>query len=170
MGTKKITIGINTIFINGDDLKLVEQYSTNNFTIVKGTASGTKYATIKKMVNKKIITAMVSRIILGITNSKSKCVMYKDGNPLNLLRSNLVVTTKGNAVRGKSKSFAAYRTSIYVGVSFAKHANKWKAQIKPSKNKSNKHIGYFTTELEAAEAYNDAAKKFHGEFATINKI
>lgn len=33
-----------------------------------------------------------------------------------------------------------------------------------------KHVGLFGSEIEAAEAYNDAALEYHGEFAVLNEV
>jgi len=33
---------------------------------------------------------------------------------------------------------------------------------------NSKFIGYFQNEIEAAKAYDTAAKKYHGEFAVLN--
>jgi len=43
---------------------------------------------------------------------------------------------------------------MYIGVSWNKKAKKWISYIK-IKNKLN-HLGYFTNELEASRAYNQA--------------
>ncbi len=58
------------------------------------------------------------------------------------------------------------KTSKYKGVSWHAKTFKWRAQITcPGRNP---HIGMFSTEEEAARAYDSKAKEFFGEFAHIN--
>jgi hypothetical protein len=54
-------------------------------------------------------------------------------------------------------------TSGHKGVSYHKHRKRWQALI--SVDGKNKFLGSFNTALEAADAYNEAALKYHGEFA-----
>jgi hypothetical protein len=57
-------------------------------------------------------------------------------------------------------------SSKYKGVSWRKRKKKWRARI--CINGERKHIGYFKDEIHAAKAYDKAAKKYHGEFASLN--
>lgn len=58
--------------------------------------------------------------------------------------------------------------SKYRGVHFNTRSNKWCAIVR--KDRKTKYVGSFNTEIEAAEAYNKAAKELHGEFSFINVI
>lgn len=57
-------------------------------------------------------------------------------------------------------------TSGYKGVT--KKGNKWRSEIRFRGDR--KYLGSFICKHEAAKAYNEAAKKHHGEFAVINTI
>ena len=59
-------------------------------------------------------------------------------------------------------------SSKYLGVTWCKRDEKWKSQI--SVEGGNKYQGCFTSETEAAKAYNTAAAKHFGEFANLNTI
>jgi hypothetical protein len=57
-------------------------------------------------------------------------------------------------------------TSKYRGVSIAKNSKKWRAVI--YYNGIRKDLGLFENEQDAARAYDNAAKLYHGEFASLN--
>jgi hypothetical protein len=59
-------------------------------------------------------------------------------------------------------------TSGYQGVTRYARDGRWRAQLKI--NNKMLHLGYFSSKHEAARAYNEAAIKYHGDFARLNKI
>jgi hypothetical protein len=94
----------------------------------------------------------------------NKLTDHIDGDGLNNQKSNLRLATSqqncGNRrPRGSSK---------YLGVSYKKSVKKsklrWEASI------STKYIGIYETEIEAAKAYDIAAKNYYGEYANLNFI
>ncbi|MGA2171700.1 MAG: AP2 domain-containing protein [Sedimentisphaerales bacterium] len=91
-------------------------------------------------------------------------VDHRNCNGLDNRRDNLRPATRSqnNCNIPKRKN----TTSRFIGVHFAKKANKWVAQIKHTKKKI--WLGYFDNEIDAAKAYDAAAAKYHGEFARLN--
>ena len=102
---------------------------------------------------------LLHRFILGIDNPKVE-VDHKDRCGLNCSKENLRVATKSqnNANRAKLCGDNSHK-----GVGWHKASSKWRATIK--KNGKAKHLGLFTSEVAAKEAYNKAAKELFGEFA-----
>ncbi|MHC4641360.1 MAG: AP2/ERF family transcription factor [Planctomycetota bacterium] len=66
-----------------------------------------------------------------------------------------------NRTKKKSKS-----RSIYKGLEWDRIQRKWKARIQLNNRKI--YLGSFNLEIEAARAYDQAAKKHHREFANLN--
>lgn len=109
---------------------------------------------------------------------------HVDHNTLNNQKYNLRNCTKNQ--NGANKSSAKNSTSKYLGVSFKENVTKynttlgrkvsitkrWRATIKV--NGKHKHLAYFPStkqgEKDAALCYNEAAKKYHGEFANLNVL
>lgn len=54
-------------------------------------------------------------------------------------------------------------TSGYKGVSLRRDTGRWQAVINVSKQRI--HLGYFDSPESAAQAYAEAAQRYHGEFA-----
>ena len=64
------------------------------------------------------------------------------------------------------KKLSRQCSSKYKGVWWHKSSLKWQARIMFEKKRI--HLGTFKNEIDAARAYDEAAKKYHGEFACLN--
>lgn len=121
-------------------------------------------------VNKNVTYVRSGRTYLHrlIINAKSgQIVDHINGNGLDNRKVNLRFTThQGN----KANSHHGKYTSKYIGVSrlcnSQKAANKFRVQVKH--DGKNVHIGYFKTEVEAAQAYDLFARQKHGINAILN--
>ncbi|MGA2322269.1 MAG: AP2 domain-containing protein [Sedimentisphaerales bacterium] len=92
-------------------------------------------------------------------------VDHKNGDGLDNRRSNLRLATHSQNQCNKPK-IKTKVTSQYVGVHFDKRRSQWAANIR--NNGKTIWLGRFDTEIDAAKAYDQAAKKHHGEFARLN--
>ena len=82
-------------------------------------------------------------------------------------KSNLrFVTRAQNRVNSRKTRYGAY--SDYRGAHYHKRLKKWAASI--GHGGKLIHLGYFENEHEAALAYNEAAVKYHGEYAKLNEL
>jgi hypothetical protein len=95
---------------------------------------------------------------------KGFVVDHKDGNSFDNRRVNLRLATRSQNSCNKRKR--ANTSSQFIGIYWDKAKRKWVARIK-YQGKS-RMIGNFVDEIEAAKAYDEAAKKYHREFARLN--
>lgn len=152
-----MTISLNTkkgtfrLQIDAEDLHLIQTYGV---TVWKAPSKSTYYARFTKgnLRNKP-----VHRIIL----STNKQIDHKNGDGLDNRKCNLrEASNQENCRNRKRKNY----TSKFSGVSFKRDVIKGKTytrwiariQINPTKRIQ---LGSFKTELEAAKAYDKAAKK-----------
>jgi hypothetical protein len=97
---------------------------------------------------------------------EKRCVDHIDGNRTNNHHENLRYATHTENMRNKRK--AANTTSVYYGVCWYKPTSKWKAQISIDGKRTG--LGYFSSEQEAAKAFNEAAQVHYGDYAKLNKF
>ena len=129
-----------------------------------------KVAKYKWLVDKngyiqtKIKSQLVSlhRFLLNLQKGDGKIVDHANGNKLDNRRSNLRLCTKQQNIYNSKPMLNT--ASKYKGV--RKNYNGWTSVITRDGKKIN--LGYFTSEVEAAEYYDIAAYIVHKEFAYYN--
>jgi hypothetical protein len=97
--------------------------------------------------------------------AKGILVDHKDGNSLDNRRANLRVATHSQNMCNKRVNKNGC-TSKFRGVCWNKRERKWETKLSYQRKKL--FHGRYDTEVEAAKAYDEAAKKYHGEFARLN--
>jgi len=80
-------------------------------------------------------------------------------------RANLRAATHSQNMCHRRKRSGATQ-SKYKGIYWKKKNRKWQALITFEKKRI--YLGHFRNEIDAAKAYDRAARKYHGEFACLN--
>lgn len=146
--------------VDDDDFDRVNQHK---WTAAK--SRDTYYAVhmfINAITNKRKSVSL-HRFILNVDNPNIE-VDHENHDGLDCQKSNIrECTPSQNKKNVKSKRGSS---SKYLGVSWYKQYNKWRAMIKFG----NKHIflGYFDDEIQCAKAYDKAARLYHKGFANLN--
>lgn len=99
-----------------------------------------------------------------IMNEPLELIDHIDGNGLNNQKSNLRICDHSGNSRNSIKPIT--NKSGYKGVCYSKGAYYVGIYV----DNKRIHIGSFKDAIEAAKAYNNAAIKYHGEFARLNQI
>ena len=91
-------------------------------------------------------------------------VDHINGNGLDNRKANLRVCSvaQNNCNRRPQRNCI----SKYKGVTRTRRGKPWRAVI--TINRKTRSLGSFASEIEAANAYDEAAKKYHGEYASLN--
>jgi hypothetical protein len=143
------------VMVDDSDFEWLSQWK---WSIRKG--HGTLYA--RRRIGERE-TIYMHRLIVGAAAKEE--VDHINGNGLDNQRSNLRKgsTRQNQWNTGKRRNGV---TSRFKGVSFDRRRNKYYAEICVSRKRIK--LGAFSCELDAARAYDSAAKKHHGDFAKTN--
>lgn len=146
------------VFIDAEDFDIVSGY---NWYAAKMRRNWYAQADIKTMDGKRS-TIKMHRVLLPTAT----VVDHKDGCGLNNTRANIRAVSK--LENSRNRRIQSTNTSGFKGVSFSKSKGKWTAMI--SVKSHSKYLGTFDTPIDAAKAYNKAAKEFYGDFARLNEV
>jgi len=135
---------------NFGNVKSLKRKGCKNDRLLKPGIS-VRYLSVQLFKNKIAVTYNVHKLLAiaflnHIPDGYKTVVDHIDNNPLNNRLDNLQLITHreniGKDLKGSSK---------YVGVSWSKSSKKWLARI--NINGKNKHLGLFTSEIQAANYY-----------------
>jgi hypothetical protein len=145
-----------TAIVDVEDFDFINQWnwsvskSTNGFYAARKNESG-------KMV-------YMHRLVINCPPGKE--TDHRSHDTLDNRKQNLRECTHDNNVC--NVRISSNNTSGFKGVCWHKKASKWRSAI--SINDKTKHLGLFASKEEAAKAYDDAAKIYHGSFAQLNYV
>jgi hypothetical protein len=151
-----LTLGQYAI-VDPEDYYALSKY--NWFAVPSGSIY---YAMRNDFVGHKYAPVSMHRQIMSVP--KWLVVDHINGNGLDNRRDNLRgITAAQNRFNRRKRAKAS---SKFKGVCWHKLSERWMVNI--SANRHRIFLGYFDNEIEAAKAYDEAAKQYHGEFARLN--
>lgn len=140
--------------VDDTDFEWLNQYSWN---------VQRRYAARSFRINGKVKTVFMHREIMQPEQGQE--IDHIDGNGFNNQRINLRICTRSQNMMNMKKPKDG--RSEFKGITLFR-GKQWMAQI--GVNGRNIYIGMFDDPVSAAKAYNEAALKYHGEFARLNEI
>lgn len=140
------------------DAEAAAFFSTHNFYIQARGDTTTVFAR-DKQTNKQ---TKLSRLVMQAPDEM--VVDHINGDPLDNRRANLRVVTQQDNRRNSTKPRSG-ATSRFKGVCKPSGRNRWRATIY---NGRLINLGAFSSEVEAARAYDAAARELFGDCAAVN--
>jgi hypothetical protein len=124
---------------------------------------GTKFYAVRVVVDGDDLKTL--RLHREIMNPPDGLVVdHWNTDSLDNRRENLRIVTQAQNLLNRRKR--KNTTSRYIGVWFVKQKRKWESRITHKGKKI--YLGSFDNEIDAAKTYDEAARKYRGEFARLN--
>lgn len=146
--------------VDDDDYERVSVYKWHVDS--RGMRQNTVYATRALPAPDRKKSQQLHRLIMNAPADLD--VDHIDGNGLNCQKSNMRLATAAQNSHNRKKN--RNNTSGYKGVHWVESRKKWRSEIKIQNKKIS--LGNFSDVLDAAKAYQDAAIKYHGDFARFD--
>jgi hypothetical protein len=153
-----LTRGQNTL-VDTADYEWLNQW---NWCALWNKYTQSFYAARGKSVNGHTKAFQMAREILHCNPNEN--ADHRNHDTLDNRRKNLRKAT--SLQNNNNQKIRSDNTSGYKGVSWNRSMKMWVARIQHKGKRI--FLGYFASAKKAALAYDNAAKKFHGEFAVLN--
>ena len=148
-------------------IKRKKGYRCKKERILKPCDDGRGYLHLTLRTPEKKVTKTIHLFMKDTFFNTNKMYMdHINGNTKDNRLENLRLCTQAQNLQNSIKKKKGY--SIYKGVCKRKDTGKWNAYI--CLNGRLKHLGFYKEEIEAARAYNEAAKENFKDFAKLNEI
>lgn len=152
---------------NSDKYVLVDDDDYDELIKYKWYVNTCGYASKYKRLGKRQIGTLMHRLILGLSPKDGFVVDHINRDILDNRKSNLRICTQSENIKNSYTHGNKEFKSQFKGVFKTKDTHPtWAVRI--VNNKKNIFIGTFHDEKIAALAYDQAARKYHGEFACLN--
>lgn len=126
---------------------------------------GKYYAVRNLRINKKYAGCLLMHRVI-MNPIKGFVVDHVNGITLDNRKVNLRNCTHGDNM--KNQKLSIRNKTGFRGVTWHKNNKVFESRIRS--NNISYHLGTFNNAIDAAKIYNEAAIKYHGEFAKLNKI
>ncbi len=156
------------IFLTSDEYTIVDPEDYYRFGKFKWSIAGNGKKFYAARIKRKTEFGRIKSALLHreIMNAPANLLVdHKNGFSLDNRKSNLRLATHSQNMHNRCK-VKSKTSSKFIGIYFDKRIRKWTAKIRYQKKRI--YLGSFKSEIEAAKAYDTAAKKYHGEFANLN--
>jgi hypothetical protein len=141
-------------FVDDEDYEFINQHKWHALK-----CGNTYYAARHKPKEHGVLLLMHREIMKAQPEQE---VDHKNRNGSDNQKDNLRFATNSENQYNK----CGWGASEYKGVSWRKDIKKWASYIRLNSNRL--HLGFYNDEVEAAKAYDKAAKNYFGEFANTN--